>query len=315
MDQDRPSIREMRAFLALERWRNFSEAARELSVSQPSLSRAIAALERHLGHRLFERASRPLELTPEGTAFREMASKITLAHARELRHFDRVSGGAAGSATIAAIPSVAAIVLPKIVSAFVRTHPDATIRIRDAPADEVADLLLGAEADIAISLPPVARDGIARRPLTADEFQLVCDKNHEASAIEAPTWADAARYPLAALNGSSSVSHLVDSTFRRLGLAPRTLFEVSTTSALGGITATGLSVAILPSLVVPLLGFADLSTRTLVEPVVHRKLEVLYSSAYRLGGTARLFLQFLAEREQRPSLPAGAHWLDRPATA
>ncbi|MEU9762468.1 LysR family transcriptional regulator [Streptomyces sp. NPDC001834] len=66
-------IRHLRAFLAVADEGNVTRAAARLRVTQPAVSRTLAALERHLGVRLVDRSTHHLALTPEGIAFRDRA--------------------------------------------------------------------------------------------------------------------------------------------------------------------------------------------------------------------------------------------------
>ena len=63
------STRELRAFVALAEQRNFTRAAAQCHLSQPAFSALIRALEEHVGGRLFDRTTRQVELTVEGSAF------------------------------------------------------------------------------------------------------------------------------------------------------------------------------------------------------------------------------------------------------
>jgi len=77
------------AFIAVADQRGFSAAARALGISPPAITRAIAALERHLGVRLFHRSTRAVSLTDEGAAFLERARRILA----ELREAEQIAMG------------------------------------------------------------------------------------------------------------------------------------------------------------------------------------------------------------------------------
>ena len=69
-------LRTLRYFLAVAREENMSEAANVLHVTQPTLSRQIADLERELGVTLFERTNRACVLTGDGMRLRQRAEEI-----------------------------------------------------------------------------------------------------------------------------------------------------------------------------------------------------------------------------------------------
>lgn len=72
-------IRHLRAFLAVADESSITRAATRLRLTQPAVSRTLAALEHHLGVRLVDRSTHHLDLTPEGVAFRDRASAAVAA--------------------------------------------------------------------------------------------------------------------------------------------------------------------------------------------------------------------------------------------
>ena len=69
-------IHQLRYFLAVARTANFSRAAEQCRVAQPSLSQQIKKLEDELGERLFERTKRAVSLTPAGQRLRAHAERV-----------------------------------------------------------------------------------------------------------------------------------------------------------------------------------------------------------------------------------------------
>ncbi|MFJ5863507.1 LysR family transcriptional regulator [Streptomyces parvus] len=72
-------LRHLRAFLAVADELNITRAAARLRLTQPAVSRTLAALERHLGVRLVDRSTHHLALTPDGVAFRDKAAAAVAA--------------------------------------------------------------------------------------------------------------------------------------------------------------------------------------------------------------------------------------------
>lgn len=163
MDRDAPDFdwNQVRAFLATVRAGSLSAAAKQLGLTQPTLGRQVAGLERDLGVTLFERVGRSLVLTEAGRELAEhvegmgeAATRISLAAASQSQSVE-------GLVRIAASDIFAVYVLPPILERLQREAPGIVIEI--VASNDVSDLLRR-EADIAIRhLRPAQDDVIARR--------------------------------------------------------------------------------------------------------------------------------------------------------
>ncbi|WP_270375925.1 LysR family transcriptional regulator [Marinicauda sp. Alg238-R41] len=150
-----------RAFLATLEEGSFSAAGRALGLTQPTLSRQIAALEVHLGVTLFERGPRTmiateaaLALADHVRAMADAAAKVSLTAAGQ-------SSTVSGLVTISATSLTAAYHLPEIIATLKATAP--RIQIDILASNELSDLSRR-EADIAIRhAAPRAADLIARK--------------------------------------------------------------------------------------------------------------------------------------------------------
>ena len=107
------TLQQLLAFLHLAETGSFSNAALALGISQPSLSRAIRSAERTIGAQLFYRDTRHVELTPVGIELRPIARRIALEFNSEFGELAQFIEGQRGRIAIAALPSIAAIILPR----------------------------------------------------------------------------------------------------------------------------------------------------------------------------------------------------------
>ncbi len=152
----------VRAFLAVVEAGSLTAAAVTLGVSQPTLSRQVAALEASIGSPLFERVGRGLRLTAAGQALTAPARQMqtaanefavaALGQSREL----------AGSVRLTASEMTAAFVLPQILSELRRRHPE--IQLELAVSNRLENLLEG-EADIAVRHARPKQGGLVARRL------------------------------------------------------------------------------------------------------------------------------------------------------
>src|SRR5450755_949134 len=116
-------IRLLRCALALAEHRNFARAAKALHLSQPSLSRSIQGLEQQAGVQIFERNSRPLEVTDAGDIFLEYAREV-MSHSVDLsREMDLLRGLDKGELQVGVGTYVGVRYVDRAIARIVREHP------------------------------------------------------------------------------------------------------------------------------------------------------------------------------------------------
>jgi DNA-binding transcriptional LysR family regulator len=148
-------------------------AAEELVVTQPSVSAAVAALERELGVELTERAGRSVRPTPAGEAYARYAADV-LALLREGSEVAAAAAQGAGNRLrITAVTTAGEYLLPPLLRAFGEHHPELEVSVHVGNREEVFRRLEAHEADVAISgRTPEDRgfDGVA---FLDNEFVLI----------------------------------------------------------------------------------------------------------------------------------------------
>jgi molybdate transport repressor ModE-like protein len=151
----------IRSFLAVSRHGSLSAAARELGVSQPTLSREIQALESTTGLNLFRRTTQGLSLTEQGQALIEAAGDMDEAADHFIRQASGMSAELEGDVRISANEIVGIYMLPPAIAAFREQHPGVQVEI---VITNRASSLSKREADIALRMfRPDQPDLVARR--------------------------------------------------------------------------------------------------------------------------------------------------------
>ena len=174
------TVAQLRALAAMQFNRNFSLAARELKLSQPSIHRAARDLERIMGATLFVAARQGVELTPAASTF---ARHAALAHSELLQGFAEVGerlDADPGEIVVGSMPFARTKLLPDALNALSRERPRARVRVISAPYDGllgrlrygVIDFLVGALRDP----PPI--DDIVQEPLFDDPLSIVARRGH-----------------------------------------------------------------------------------------------------------------------------------------
>src|SRR3954447_27048920 len=139
------TLRQLRYLTALAQHRHFGRAAEACAISQPALSMQIRDLEKMLGVKLVERRPGDVTLTDLGLEVARRGETL-LAAARDLmdfaQHHSRVL---TGRLTVGIIPTLAPYVLPKVLPALQRSHPDLRIELRETQTKPLLEELVRGE--------------------------------------------------------------------------------------------------------------------------------------------------------------------------
>jgi LysR family transcriptional regulator, carnitine catabolism transcriptional activator len=302
------SLRQLEAYAAVARAGSFTTAARELRVSQSSLSRTVAEVEHRLRVTLLRRTTRRVRVTPEGDELLRVADRLLAAHRQEMERLGRYLEGSRGVVTIATLPSVAAVLLPSVVAALRAQEPEIDVRIVDGLSRAVVERVQRGEADVGLTVPHGLPTGLRTQRLVQDRFFAALPPGHAAAAQHEVSWSALSGEQFVAVGSESSVRHFTDHAFAEAGVQVAGLIETTNVATVGGLVSAGLGVSALPSLVRALMSFAALEHRPLCAPVVHRGLAVLVR-ADGVSPPARRFLDLLAHlRDEQYDLPPGVTW-------
>jgi DNA-binding transcriptional LysR family regulator len=152
-----PTLQQLAGFLHLARSGSFSEAARLQGVSQPALSRTVQQLEEVVGQRLFDRTTRSVALTPTGQELLPIAERLIAEFDSSFGELARFVAGLRGRVVVAALPSLAAVLLPPAIARFREGHPDVELAIMDGLSGSVLDAVDEGRADIGLTIRPNPR--------------------------------------------------------------------------------------------------------------------------------------------------------------
>jgi DNA-binding transcriptional LysR family regulator len=145
------TLTQLAAFVCVVRRGSVTAAADELFVTQPSVSAAVAALERELGAKLLERDGRRLRPTPAGQAFAPYASHVLGLLEEGGRAAREAGSGGRATLRISAVTSAGDHVVPPLIRAFRDAHPELDIDLHIGNRREVFAGLLDHRADVAIT--------------------------------------------------------------------------------------------------------------------------------------------------------------------
>lgn len=292
--------RQLEYFVAVAEELSFTRAAGRLFAAQSTVSAGIAALERELGGRLFERDPHGVRLTGIGEAALAEA-RTGLQSIERLRDLVVGEGPLRGAVRVGIFTNLTSIDLPGIMGEFRRRHPGVDLRLGPSPSGStgLADDVRQGRLDVAFLGLPDAVPGVLEVALAEVSFVAVLPEDH-------PLAAGGGAVPLAALAAERWVDAregfgnrvTLDRALTALGLARQIATEVSDLGEIPRFVAAGLGVAALPSLTA--LPAPGAVTRPLA-PTIEWRLSVIAHP--RPSAAARALVGLIAERFGRPEAP------------
>jgi DNA-binding transcriptional LysR family regulator len=236
----------LRYFLVAARREHLGQAAEELGISQPALSRSILRLEEEFGVQLFDRSGRSVRLNASG---RLLLRRVERAFAeledaqRDLA--DRAAEG--GRAMVLGfLATMGARLIPELIRGFREEHPDAQFRLLQGPYPFLRDRLIAGEIDLCISAPSFAEADLEWQPLYEEELTVVVPAAHALAGKKEIDLIEIAKEPIIAMKSTYGLRQSLEELCREAGFQPQISFEAEEVSTLLGLVGAGFGVTLTP---------------------------------------------------------------------
>ncbi|WP_107852104.1 LysR family transcriptional regulator [Oceanimonas marisflavi] len=174
----RVELRQIRQFMAVAETLNFRQAAENLAVAQPALSRGIQLLEHQLGVRLFDRNNRRVALTAAGAVFLKGCDQLLIELEETVRKTRQADSGVLGSLTIGYTDFAITGILPGLIDTFRRQYPEISIDLEYGSTQEQLEALANRKIDVAFLTSPLNNDSFEHYPVQVDRFVAVLPESH-----------------------------------------------------------------------------------------------------------------------------------------
>ncbi len=245
-------MRAWRQFAAVAQELHFGRAAQRLHMTQPPLTQGIAALERNLGLRLFDRTQRSVQLTPAGAALLPEVLDL-LARAQALPGRARAAAaGELGRLRLAFVSTVGFGLLPQWVRAFRAQWPGVQLELIEATGDVQLDALERGDIDAGLLLhsPGQVPPGLAHLCVSREPLVLALPERHALVEADVPLdWAALLDSPLV-IFPRRSVASLYDAIvalYHAAGRTPRVAQEAIQMQTIVNLVSAELGVAWVPA--------------------------------------------------------------------
>lgn len=283
----------LKAFVTVANLGSFSLAATQLHLTQPAVSKRVAALEEELGHGLFHRINRRVELTQAGVLLLPRAVDIlqTIEDTRQqLADFD---GAVSGELRVATSHHVGLHKLPPVLHLFVHRYPKVNLKFEFLDSEIAYERVAKGDCELAVvTLGPTPHSLLTETILWADPLVFVASRALFSGDTSLITLQQLSLLPAILPDINTYTGRLVKACFDERGLKLNIAMATNYLETIKMLVSVGLGWSLLPqTLVDDQLVVLDLPL------VISRNLGVITHPRRALSNAAKAFLQLLSSAE------------------
>lgn len=288
--------RDLDIFLVLAETGSFRRTAAQVHLSQSAVSGVIVRLEEALTTRLFDRTTRSVHLTVAGQVFVEQAKLLSAQTQEAVQRVQHITQVQSGKVSLAALPSLAATVVPKVMARFAAQYPQIALQLHDTLSGPAFDMVRSGEVDFALTAANPDYADLDYTPLSADGFVLLMPLDHRLAKAKSPlSWLAAAELSHISMPLPASVRQYANAAFISLGIDFQPRYEVEHIATIHAMVKAGLGVAALPELAAAFVQQGGVATRPLTGPDIQRPIGVVTRRNRSLSPAAQEMMRMLRQ--------------------
>ncbi len=230
-------------FKAVARLEHVTDAARNLHVTQSSLSRTISRLEQDLGVPLFDRVGRTVRLNNFGRVFLERVDKALFELEQGRRAVADLAGADYGMVSLGVNT---AHMLPDVLQAFRHQRPRVQFHVEQLPTDTMQTRLEEGAVDFCLSAPPITGIGIEYQSVLTETIYVIVPPSHRLAARQSVGLVELQNEAFVGLKVGYGMRDLMDQYCQQAGFMPHHSFEGDEPTTLRALVQRELGIAFVP---------------------------------------------------------------------
>lgn len=285
------NVRQLEIVAQIAKSGSLLRASVALGLAQSIVSRQLSHLEQEWGHRLFERTGRGMVLSEFGQQLFPQIEAF-LRGAYQLDDAVKVASGVpTGAVKIGVVPSLADIVVPRLIEDLKVYSPGIRLSFVEGLSSLLDDLLVGGRIDLAV-INRYEADKYPAEDLVGEvETYLVCNSRHKFAKRQSITFSELSGLPLVLPSAGSGLRRILDQLGKRLGVEVNVHMEAESLSVMKRVVSSGAAMTLLPlSAVCDDVRSGGLSIVKLVEPEIPRRIMLSSTQHHGISRAARIVM-------------------------
>lgn len=239
-------LNQLRCFLHVAKTEHITQAAEQLHMTQPALSKVVARLEDDLGVPLFDREGKNIRLNEYGRVAMRYAEQILYTIGDMQAELEEMSEGQAGRVRIgSAFPAGEPNWMLECTRAFALKRPDVSFRLRQYASKQLRAALEDREIDLAISTIPLQGERICWQELFVERMGIILSVYHPLASRSVLSLSDLRKERFYCNNANSDVQELTYLFCERAGFQPNVHFECEFPSFIGEAISLGHGISLI----------------------------------------------------------------------
>lgn len=282
------TFRHLKIFVTVADCRTMTEASKQLFIAQPTVSQAIAELEKYYNIKLFERLSKKLYLTSDGSKLLSYARHI-------IALFDEMelslkAPGEFELIRVGASVTIGAELLPKIVNRFAHKKTEIKVSATIKNTTEIENLIIRNDIDFALVEGIVHNPNIVNRAFMDDELTFVCGKNHPLYSSENVSLEELSKYDFVIREQGSGTRELFESVMTANNMNWQLCWECNGSDSIISASVNGIGIGVISKrLVKNEIENGNLKSINVIDADLKRKFGIIYHKNKFLTKSMKLF--------------------------
>jgi LysR family hydrogen peroxide-inducible transcriptional activator len=289
-------MHQLRYMVAVARTGNFSRAAEQCHVSQPSLSQQIQKLEEEVGQRLFDRMKRETKLTVHGEAFLPRALHILEEVDAAKREATDARDLLRGSLSIGVLPTIAPYLLPDVMAQFVEKFPGVEIVVHEDTTARLLKLVHRYEIDFALASQPIQDERLEVKELFSEELLLALPPTHPLARKRIVASAGLEGQRLIVMKEGHCLGDQALGFCESRDVKPKISFRSAQLETVQALVAAGLGISLIPAMAAQSERKDMPEYRSLQSPRPQRKIVAVWPRHRQPSRATTEFLQMISAR-------------------
>lgn len=293
-------LRRLEYFEAVCRLKNYTRAAEELHVAQPSITSAILKLEEELGLQLLQRTQHSVAITPEGELFLERASHI-LRDVQNTESEFRDLGSKANRTLKVALPtSLGSWMFPILFSDYMAKYPEVILKVHEMGVQRIIENILNETVELGFIVLLDQLPAFEILPFSQGQLFVIFPKEHPFSSYDVIPFELLKNENLILCEGGSYIRKKVQAECKKHGFEPNVVFTPLQVVTAFNIVASGAGISfVLSDDIAILKDNPRIIMKPLQEPIKFQTGFIWAKNRY-LSKVSREFIQFMQNKKVIP---------------